>query len=72
MSTKESEDSTNISGDAAGSLDNVRTHLGTMGNRIQDYLKNVNASIENYKFNVERTDNGLRIDIAFKATIANS
>lgn len=52
------------------SLDNVRSQLATYGAQIQEYLKNVNATVENYKFSVEKKESGgLSIDIEFKATI---
>jgi hypothetical protein len=37
---------------------------------IAEYLNNINADIENYRFAVEKTDNGLTIDVMFKATVS--
>jgi hypothetical protein len=51
------------------SIDSIRTQLSSYGNQIQEYLKNVNAQVEDYKFSIEKRDNGLSIDIEFKATI---
>jgi hypothetical protein len=54
------------------SLDSIKTQLSNYGNQIQEYLKNVNATVEDYKFSIEKRDNGLSIDIEFKATIQGS
>jgi hypothetical protein len=51
------------------SLDSIKTQLATYGNQIQEYLKNVNATVEDYKFSIEKKENGLSIDIEFKASI---
>jgi hypothetical protein len=52
------------------SIDSIKTQLSTYGNQIQEYLKNVNATVEDYKFSIEKKDGGgLAIDIEFKATI---
>jgi len=52
------------------SIDSIKGQLSTYGNQIQEYLKNVNATVEDYKFSIEKKENGgLSIDIEFKATI---
>ncbi len=51
------------------SVDAVRNQLVTYGNQIQEYLSSIDAKVENYKFSVEKTPNGLSIDCEFKATI---
>ena len=51
------------------SIDSIKTQLSTYGTQIQEYLKNVNATVENYKFSIEKKDNGLAIDIEFRATV---
>jgi len=52
------------------SIDSIKSQLSTYGTQIQEYLKNVNATVEDYKFSIEKKDNGgLSIDIEFKATI---
>ncbi len=51
------------------SIDSIRNQLSDYGNQIQEYLKNVNATVEDYKFSIEKKDNGLSIDVEFKASI---
>jgi hypothetical protein len=52
------------------SMDSIKNQLATYGTQIQEYLKNVNATVEDYKFSIEKKENGgLSIDIEFKATI---
>jgi hypothetical protein len=51
--------------------DNVKSQLTKYGSQIQEYLKSINANVENYKFSVEKGDNGaLSIDLEFRATIS--
>ncbi len=51
----------------------IQSQLQTYGNQIGDYLKTMNANVEDYRFAVEKIDNGLTVDLRFKATIkANS
>lgn len=55
------------------SIDNIKTHLSTYGNQIQEYLRNVNATVDDYKFTIEKKGNsGISVDIVFKATIQGS
>jgi hypothetical protein len=52
------------------SIDSIKSQLTNYGTQIQEYLKNVNATVEDYKFSIEKRENGgLSIDIEFKATI---
>ncbi|MFI5420381.1 MAG: hypothetical protein ACHQ1H_05390 [Nitrososphaerales archaeon] len=51
------------------SADAVRNQLVSYGNQIQEYLSSIDAKVENYKFSVEKTANGLSIDCQFKAMI---
>jgi conjugal transfer/entry exclusion protein len=51
------------------SIDSIKDQLSEYGNQIQQYLKNVNATVEDYKFSIEKKENGLAIDIEFKASI---
>jgi hypothetical protein len=51
------------------SVDAVKSQLMSYGNQIQEYLSSIDAKVENYKFSVEKTPNGLSIDCHFKATI---
>ncbi|MFI5419732.1 MAG: hypothetical protein ACHQ1H_02065 [Nitrososphaerales archaeon] len=37
--------------------------------KFQEYLTKIDAKVENYKFSIEKTDNGLSLDCYFKATI---
>ena len=55
------------------SIDSIRTQLSIYGNQIQEYLKDANATVEDYKFSIEKKDNGgVLIDIEFKASIRGS
>jgi hypothetical protein len=53
-------------------LGNIQDQLATYGAQIQDYLKNVKADISDYKFAVEKSENGLDIDVRFKARVTMS
>jgi flagellar biosynthesis chaperone FliJ len=51
------------------SLENIQNQLSAYGTQIRDYLNNMQADIEGYRFAVEKVDNGLSVDVLFKATI---
>lgn len=51
------------------SLDSVKLQLLSYGSQIQEYLGKVDASIDGYKFSIEKQGDGLSIDIAFRATV---
>jgi hypothetical protein len=51
------------------SLDTVQNQLAVYGNQIREYLNGMQADIEGYRFAVEKVDNGLTVDVLFKATI---
>jgi hypothetical protein len=51
------------------SFSTIQNQLQTYGNQIGDYLKTMNANVEDYRFSVEKIDNGLTVDVRFKATI---
>ncbi|MHB8567617.1 MAG: hypothetical protein ACYC7D_13445 [Nitrososphaerales archaeon] len=53
------------------SMDNVRSQLTTYGSQIQDFLSGMKADIQQYKFLIEKKENGLAVDIEFKATISS-
>ena len=65
MRSKMSKSNVNI----GESLETIKSQLSTYGSQIQEYLKNVNAKVDDYKFAIEKKDNGLSVDIEFKATI---
>jgi hypothetical protein len=52
-------------------IDQVRSQLLSYAGELQEYLGKVDANVENFKFGVEKTDSGLTIDGAFKATISS-
>jgi hypothetical protein len=52
-------------------LDQVRSQLLSYAEELQQYLSNINANVENFKFGVQKRDSGLTIDAAFKATISS-
>jgi hypothetical protein len=51
-------------------LEEVKKQLLSYASQIEDYLKNVDAKVDNFKFSVEAGDNSLTIDAAFKSTIS--
>jgi hypothetical protein len=51
------------------SLDDARAQLVSYGNQIQEYLGEIDAKVETYKFSIEKQDEGLSVDIAFRATV---
>jgi hypothetical protein len=51
------------------SMDAIMGHLNTFGNQMRDYLNNVEAKVEGYKFAVEKKENGVTIDASFKAFV---
>jgi len=50
-------------------LDDVKRQLLVYENQIKDYLDNIEAHVEGYKFSIERQGDALVIDIALKAKI---
>jgi hypothetical protein len=51
------------------SMDTVKKQLVTYGDEIQEYLGRVDAKVDSWKFSLERQDDGLTVDIAFRATV---
>jgi DNA anti-recombination protein RmuC len=52
------------------SLAGVQDQLQAYGSQIGEYLNSIDANVEHYRFAVEKSgDNGLTIDVLFKATI---
>jgi hypothetical protein len=51
------------------SMDDVRGQLVSYGNQIQEYLGEIDAKVETYKFSIEKQEEGLSVDIAFRATV---
>ena len=41
----------------------------TYGSEIQQYLKNVDARVDGYRFSVEKQGDGLEVEVQFKANI---
>jgi hypothetical protein len=54
------------------SLDDAKNHLASFGNQIQEYLGKIGANIENYKFSIEKTKDGLAVDVAFRAILKST
>jgi hypothetical protein len=52
-----------------GNLDDVKRQLLVYENQIKDYLDNIEAHVEGYKFSIEKQGDALVIDIALKAKI---
>jgi hypothetical protein len=53
------------------SLSSIQDQLTAYSNQIREYLNRVDADIENYKFAVEKTDDGLKIEVMFKGTLSS-
>jgi len=51
------------------SMDAIVSHLNSYGNQLRDYLDNVDARVEGYRFAVEKNENGVSIDVSFKAFV---
>lgn len=51
------------------SAEDARNQLVTYGNQIREYLNSIQADVENYKFSVEKTKDGIAVDVAFRATV---
>lgn len=57
-------------GKQGASTENARSQLATYSGQIQDFLSGMKAVVQQYKFLIEKTDEGLSVDIEFKATIS--
>jgi hypothetical protein len=57
--------------DAEGrvSVDGVRHQLLSYEHQIKEYLDKLEATVDTYKFSVEKHDDGLTFDMALRATI---
>ncbi len=51
------------------SIEDIRNQMVTYGSEIQQYLKNVDAHVDGYKFSVEKQGDGLEVEVQFKANI---
>jgi len=51
------------------SLEDVRHQLGAYEDQIKQYLENIEAHVDGYKFSVEKQGDTLVIDMALKAKI---
>jgi hypothetical protein len=51
------------------SLEEVRERILSYENEIKDYLDNLNANVEYYKFSVEKHGDGVTVEVSVKATI---
>jgi DNA anti-recombination protein RmuC len=56
----------------SSSLSNVQSGLQQLSQRLSGYLGNIAADIEEYKFDVQNIQNGIKIDIAVKLTLNRS
>jgi hypothetical protein len=52
-------------------IEEIRNQLLSYSSDIERYLTNANAKVEDFKFSVEKAENSLIVDVAFKATISN-
>jgi len=51
------------------SMDDVRNQISSYEHQIREYLHKLDATVDAYKFSVEKHGDGLTIDISLKATI---
>ncbi|MGD0395369.1 MAG: hypothetical protein ABSB26_00475 [Nitrososphaerales archaeon] len=51
------------------SLDDVRDRISSYEHQIREYLDKLDATVDAYKFSVEKHGDGLTIDISLRATI---
>ena len=51
------------------SLDNVRQQILRYENEIKTYLDKLEASVDSYRFSVEKHDSAITVDVSFRATI---
>ncbi|HME19329.1 MAG TPA: hypothetical protein VKF15_06325 [Nitrososphaerales archaeon] len=51
------------------SVDNVKDQLMSFEHQIKQYLERLEATVDTYKFSVEKQGEGLTIDMALRATI---
>jgi hypothetical protein len=61
--------SRNEKGGGHVSIDNVRTQISSYERQIREYLDKLDATVDAYKFSVEKHGDGLTIDISLRATI---
>lgn len=64
-----SDSTKDLSTNANEKLGNIQEQLASYGTQLQNYLNNVKADIHDYKFSVEKRENGLDIDVRFKAEV---
>ncbi len=50
-------------------VESIGERLQSYEHRIRNYLENLEANVEYYKFSVEKHGDGVEIDVAVKATI---
>jgi hypothetical protein len=50
-------------------VDSVKHQLLSYENQIREYLDRLEATVDTYKFSVEKHGEGLTLDMALKATI---
>lgn len=62
----------NLQTTTATNVRKVGEQIQAYGKQIGDYLKSIDADVRDYRFAVEKTENGLTIDVAFKASIKSS
>ena len=67
--TSKNMNSKDLSSTTSQTLGTIQDQLATYGAQIQDYLKNMQAEVSDYKFAVEKTESGLDIDVRFKAQV---
>lgn len=55
--------------EAPATLESVRRQILSFGTQIHEYLTKVEANVEDYKFNVQKKEDGVEVEVEFKAMI---
>lgn len=50
-------------------LESARKQVVQFGRQMEDYLNNIEADIESYKFSVEKREEGAELEVEFKVLI---
>ncbi len=56
-------------GGEALTAENVRARIAAYRRQITEYLDSIEANVESYKFSVEKSGDGLLIDVAVRASV---
>jgi hypothetical protein len=69
INMSDSDITKDLSPNMSEKLGKIQDQLATYGTQIQEFLKRVKADVSDYKSAVEKSPNGLDIDVRFKAQV---